>query len=173
MVEEDGTAYRYPAMFSRYLREHYSVPAVYRWRVLQVQPGERETVYIGEAEDLIRRIQRVRTPARGSKGGETNRRLKQIFDEKISSGRTVVLDVADFEPFEINGVSFSSNELEDRFKRRALENLVLCFAQAEKQEILNKVVDPVRKAVKALQRLPRSQLREVVAALQQKVGKAG
>ena len=169
MMEQNETPYNYPAKFSRYLRERYSVPAVYRWRVLELQPGERKTVYIGEAEDLIRRIQRVRTPSKKSKRGETNKRLKQIFDEKISSGRTIVLDIADFDSFEMNGVSFSPEELEDQFKRKALENLILCFAQAEGQEILNKVVDPVRKLLKTVEKLPRNQQREFITRLQKRV----
>ena len=168
MMEENGAAYQYPARFSRYLRERYSVPAIYRWRVQEAQPDERKTVYIGEAEDLIRRIQRVRTP---SKRWDTNKRLKQIFDGKISAGRTVILDVADFEPFELNGVSFSSKELGDQFKRKALENLILCFAQAEGQELLNKQVDPVQKAVNAVEKLPRNQQRQLLTKLQQRVGK--
>ena len=82
------------------------------------------------------------------------------------------MDIADFDSFELNGVSFSPKELEDQFKRKALENLILCFAQAEGQKLLNKQVDPFQKAVKVVEKLSRSQQREIVTMLQKKVNKS-
>jgi len=161
-VEENGPGYIYPAKFSRFFRDRYSCPAVYRWRVHPGEDGKPEPVYIGEAEVLVRRVQKVLTPPRTAKGGETNKRLREIFDRERAAGKSIFLDVADFEPFEINAVLFSREELGDRFKRRLLEDLSLCFAQALGHPLLNKVVDPVDKVVAKLKKLPPHLLRQVL-----------
>jgi len=50
--------------FTLDFRRAYCRPAVYRWRLLR-NPGEqKEPIYIGEAEDVVRRIQRVVTPGK-------------------------------------------------------------------------------------------------------------
>jgi len=128
------------------------------------QPDERETVYIGEAEELTRRIQRVLTPSAAAKDSNTNKRLHQIFQKRIAEGQKIVLDVADFEPFEINGVRFDQQSMGDRFKRRTLENLILVVTQASNQfELLNVFIDPLDKARETLLRkMTPSQIRETI-----------
>lgn len=128
------------------------------------QPGERETVYIGEAEELTRRIQRVLTPSATAKDSNTNKRLHQIFRKRIAEGQKIVLDVADIEPFEINGVRFDQQSIGDRFKRRTLENLILVFTQASNEfELLNVFIDPLDKARETLLRkMTPSQIRETL-----------
>jgi hypothetical protein len=139
------------------------VPVVYRWRVLQVQRGQRESVYIGEAEELPRRIQRIKTPSCKAKNTDTNKRLGLIFQNFLLEGRKIVIDIADIQPFEVNGIRFDNGSLGDRFKRRALENLILVTAQqANDFELLNMVVDPLDKAERALMRLKPRQLREII-----------
>ena len=55
-TKENGAPYYFPDKFTRYFRETYAVPALYRWRVMRRQPGEKEKIYIGEAEELARRV---------------------------------------------------------------------------------------------------------------------
>jgi len=155
--------YYFPDRFAAHFKDKYAISGVYRWRVLR-NPGEaKEMVYIGEAEDLIRRMQRVLTPSRKAKEGDTNRRLNEIFNRELAAGRKIVLDVADIEPFEINGVPFASGSMGDRFKRRALENLLLALAQASGQyDLLNVSVDPVEKARQAIARLPPHVIRDLI-----------
>ncbi len=163
VVRENGEPYNYPDKFTRYFRQKYSVPVVYRWRVLKNQPGDKEPIYIGEAEELPRRIQRVRTPSKTAKETDTNKRLHQIFHEFLSQGRKIVIDVGDVEPFEVNGVRFGRDMMGDRFKRRAVENILLALAQESKEfELLNAVVDPVEEAREKLLKLPPHQLRELM-----------
>ncbi len=162
-ARENGATYNFPEQFTYYMRQEYSKPAVYRWRVMRISGEAKEPVYIGEAEDLVRRIQRVRTPSRKTKEGDTNRRLNKIFHEYLSAERKVVLDIADIEPFEINGVRFDKQGLGDRFKRRALENILLLIAQSSPgYELLNMVVDPIDKAERALKMLKPHQIREII-----------
>lgn len=123
-----------------------------------------EPVYIGQAEDLVRRIQRVLTPPRATKNGNTNQRLNKIFSDFVRNGRRVVLDYADIDPFEVNGVRFGRDTLSDSFKRCALENVILALeAPNPHYELLNAVLEPVEKSLQALQAvLPAYKVREIV-----------
>ena len=163
VVQENGNAYKFPDKFTDFFRERYSVSAVYRWRVIKNQPGDKESIYIGEAEELPRRIRHVLTPSKKAKDGNTNKRLHQIFQEFLSQGRTIVIEVGDVDPFEINGVRFGRDTMGDRFKRRALENILLALAQNSGEfQLLNVVVDPVEKVREQLSRLPPHELRKIL-----------
>jgi len=161
--QENGDAYNFPDKFTGFFRKKYSVPVVYRWRVLKNQPGDKEPIYIGEAEELPRRIQRVRTPSKTARDTDTNKRLHQIFQQFLSLGRKIVIDVGDVDPFELNGVRFGGDTMGDRFKRRALENILLALAQKSGEfELLNVVVDPVEEVREKLSRLPPHELRSLM-----------
>jgi hypothetical protein len=174
VTDRDGTHYEYPSLTSRYLKANFRKSTVYRWRVVPAENGT-ETVYIGEAEDLCQRIQRVRTPGKaGSRGGETNKRLKMKFDEFCRSGRHVVLEVADFEPFSFNGVRITVQDLHNEYKRKALENLMLVSAQAAGHTVLNKYVDLMeKKLLNVLPDLTADQARILQAKAEELQRKAG
>lgn len=124
---------------------------------------QKEPIYIGEAEELPRRIQRVRTPSKKAKDSDTNKRLHQIFQRYLTEGRVIVIDLADIDPFEVNGVRFGRDDLGDRFKRRAIENILLALAQkSDGFEVLNAVVDPLDKAERALKMLKPHEMREII-----------
>lgn len=161
--EENGQAWCFPDKLTSYFKERYSIPAVYRWRIGKRQPGERERIYIGEGEELTRRILWVLRPHSSSKPGDTNRRLNELFRQSVSEKRFVCIDVADFDPFEINGIRFDQRELGDRFKRRMLENLLLAIASADRNyELLNDVIEPLDRDRELLaRRLSPRQVREV------------
>ena len=151
LLRESGEPYYFPNKFTPYFRRTYAVPAVYRWRVMRRQPDEKETVYIGEAGDLARRIQRVLTPSGTAKDTNTSKRLNQIFRKCLAKNQTVVIDIAKIEPFEINGIPFDQAGIGDLFKRRALENLLLVLEQARGEcRLLNMVIDYVAKAKEEL-----------------------
>lgn len=162
-LAREDQAYCFPDKFTRDFREKYSISAVYRWRVMRIEGEVKEAIYIGEAEDLVRRIQRVRTPSRKAKAGNTNKRLHKIFREYLRAGRKIVLDIADIESYEINGISFGCDTIDDRFQRRAIENILLAIAQASNEfELLNIIVDRVEKARRTLAKLPPHVVREVI-----------
>jgi hypothetical protein len=159
--------YCFPAKLTPEFRDLYAVPAVYRWRVMRNParwPGEqREKIYVGEAEELTRRMQWVLTPFRAAKPSDTSTRLNQIFTKLALEGRTIVIDVADIEPFEIDGIRFDKRDLGDRFKRRMLEAIFCVEAQASTNfELLNATVDPLDLDREALNRLTPHQVRETV-----------
>lgn len=175
VTEESGQqGYTFPQKFTRFIRDRYATPAVYRWRVLRVPGGEpKEPIYIGEGDNLVRRIQRVLTPPKSRKDKKsgkdtnTNRRLHDLFSKYYAENRTIVVDVADIETFELNGIRFGNEALADRFKRRALENILLVMAQKEqaKCQLLNIVFDPVEKVTQEIAKLLKQSPDRVGAAI--------
>ena len=79
--------------------------------------------YIGETEDLARRITKYITPG---KKQVTNLRLKAYFDNALKEDQLIELQTLKFEPFQINKVTFSMDLLGHAHVHRMLENLVLC-----------------------------------------------
>lgn len=162
IAEENGNGYSYPEKFTKFFRTKYSGPAVYRWRIHPAAPGRKEAVYIGEAENLVQRVLRVLTPPKAKGSGQTNQRLKKVFDEAVEGNKRVFLDFADFDRFEINGVLLSPAELDDKFKRCLMENLSLCTAERERFEILNKRLDPINKVLSRFKLLSPHAQRELL-----------
>jgi hypothetical protein len=163
LVQENGAPYFFPDKFTKFFRNKYSVPGVYRWRVLKNQAGEKEPIYIGEAEQLPRRIQRVCTPPKTAKDTNTNKRLHQIFQKFLSEGRKSAIDVGDVDSFEIDGVRFGGDTMHDPFKRRAVENILLVLAQKSGEHVLlNVYVDPVAEAAEKLSKLPPHELKRLL-----------
>ncbi len=163
VIGENNEAYYFPGKFTSYFRGTYAVSGVYRWRVMRMSGEPKEPIYLGEAEDVLRRIQRVLTPHRNAKTGDTNGRLNKIFREYVAAGRKIVVDIADIEPFELNGVRFDRNGLGDRFKRRALENLLLVIAQESRGfDLLNIIVDPLDEVERLFRKLKPHEKREIL-----------
>lgn len=163
VATDNGEAYNYPDKFTSFFRERYSVPVVYRWRVMRKEGGQSEPIYIGESDELPRRIQRVRTPSTLAKDSDTNKRLHEIFKKYLSEGQSIVIDWADVDPFEIDGIRLGREDLGDRFKRRAIENILLVLAQNSRGlELLNMTIDPIDRAMQKLKKLKPHEIREVI-----------
>lgn len=47
VVRENGEAYNFPEKCTRYFHDTYSVPVIYRWRVMCGQPEDKEIIYRG------------------------------------------------------------------------------------------------------------------------------
>ena len=164
--ERPQRGYEYPEKLSDFFRSHYSGAAVYRWRIHPGQEGQREAVYVGEADNLAQRVQRVRTPAKTRKGGQTNLRLKKKFDEARRRGKHVFLDVADFEPFELNGALITRDYLDNKFKRCLMENLCICTLEKEGYELLNKRLEPTSTVERRFRALSPSKKRTALKAVE-------
>jgi hypothetical protein len=147
VLAQPDLSYTFPQKVSVHLSNNYFSPAVYRWRVLPKSTDVPEAIYIGEAEDLSTRIQRVLTPGRKP---TTNRKLRNFFDEAIASGSSVILEMADFDEFVINGVRIASKDLHNPFKRRALENLLLSAECGSKRRLVNQCVDSIERRIRRL-----------------------
>lgn len=134
-----GVTYQYPGVVTRFMREQYSGPSVYRWFVWAPVRGV-SALYVGETDDLVRRTQQYLSPGRLQ---ATNLRLKAIFDEALKRNEWVQLQTLEFEPFQINKLAVSTQSLGDTHIRRMLESFVLAELQASSQAacpvILNQI----------------------------------
>ncbi|MGB6476002.1 MAG: hypothetical protein WBF04_18265 [Candidatus Sulfotelmatobacter sp.] len=148
---KDGSPYSFPNRLSPFIRENYCHPVIYRWRISSSDAAQPEAVYVGEAEDLAKRIQGVRTPGSADKkAGQTDKRLREKFDKRLAAGCTIVLEIADFEDFKFNGVILAKRELHTRFQRCACENLFILVEIAAGRELLNRLVTFEDKATRLL-----------------------
>ncbi len=147
-VSRGGAGYIFPEKLSPYICEEYARPAVYRWRVFPADNGKKEEVYIGEAEILSRRAQRILRATKNTERDNTDGRLRSYFENCTRSGKHVALEWLDFEPFEIECVRFEARELWDPFKRKCLENLALSVSAEQQLEILNVYTDPISKTLR-------------------------
>ena len=159
------SGYYFPQKMCPAFKEKYAVPAIYRWRVMRDTnrwPNDLvEKIYIGEAEELTRRIHWVLKPHSAAKSTDTSKRLNALFTNLVAQGRKIVIDVADFDPFEINGIRFDKRDIGDRFKRRMLESYFLVEAEASPNfDLLNARIDPVDEVRQSLSRLTPRQARE-------------
>ena len=137
-------SYSFPSRPTSFMRR-YATPGVYRWAVFVGE--ELEAVYVGEAEDLLRRLRHYLSP------GETqltNIRLKQYLEHCISKGRKVSLQFLEFEEFFINRDAFVCSQLSDPFVRKAIENLAILETFHLDCEVLNKGKNVIKKKAEVL-----------------------
>jgi len=177
VFEKPNILYLFPHRFGQYFRKHHKTAAIYRWRVVPSAPEQTELVYIGQADDLHRRIQRVLTPSKSGRKGDTNLRLHQLFVEASASGDTVLLETASFDDFTINGVLFSPSTIKNEFVRCAVESILVRLAEKEETaKLLNRRLSErrVQEMLQQLQSLPAHQraaiMREVIARVGDKPG---
>lgn len=152
--EDHVSPYRFPNRLSPFIRSNHHSPAIYRWSVRSQDSQLPEAVYIGEAENLSVRVQRVLTPGKAeSRSGQTNKRLRREFDNRLAKRKKISLETAEFEDFEINGVKFSNQQLQNRFYRCALENLLIIVEQATGRDVLNRFETLQEKAARKLNKI--------------------
>lgn len=111
--------YSFPQAVSLSLRKQYERPGIYRWRV---EREGRVSVYIGETENIVRRLTQYLKPGSTQ---ITNRRLRDRLDYELHSGARISFDILLFDPFSINGYLYSTADLGSQEIRCFIENLLL------------------------------------------------
>jgi hypothetical protein len=162
-----SASYSFPELVSKYLRKQYNKPAVYRWLI---ERNGKSSIYIGETENLGRRLQHYLKPGPSQK---TNKRVREFLDTEIVQGACIKFDVLIFESFVINRRVYSPESLWEKEVRCFLENLLITQLTSEVEK-LNRVISVQEKAIhraaKALRPdLNREQLANVTAALFKKM----
>jgi hypothetical protein len=124
-----GIAYHFPEDPSALLKKHWVMkPAVYRWLVYKTIPGDLKEIYVGETDQLSRRIQHYLRPGPSQ---ATNKRINYLFHQRAAAGCRIVLQYLSFTAFHVGGHVFSPNDLTKKHIRVALEHLFFSFAVAE------------------------------------------
>ena len=131
---ELGKPYRFPNALTSHLKAQAASPAVYRWVIYHEEPGDLRKLYIGETEQLSRRIYHYLKPGPSQ---QTNLRMNALFLEEISRGNKVCLDTLDFEPFRVNDHEVTMNSLENKTIRRFVEHLLAFQYATAGDEVFN------------------------------------
>jgi hypothetical protein len=92
----NNISYCFPELVSKYLRDHYSQPAVYRWLI---QRDGKTSTYIGETENPARRLNDYLKPGPSQ---TTNKRVRALLDNERNLNASIALEMLNFEPFEPN-----------------------------------------------------------------------
>jgi len=102
-------------------------PAIYGWFVNDIP------VYVGEAENLKRRIQYYTTPGPSQ---QTNQRMKEYFQERQAQGNVVSLAV--LRGIRLNGQRIGPGTLTDKFLRRLIEAICIRVFSESGYELQNR-----------------------------------
>lgn len=134
-VDSDSSdRYRFPDPLGSRIRKTWAGPAVYRWLVYRQQPGDVKRVYIGETEQLPRRIDGYRNPGPTQ---QTNKRIRAEFESQMLSGLHIALDVLTFEPFTVFGTPITMTDLADKHVRVLLESIFVIHYSRNGYVVLN------------------------------------
>jgi hypothetical protein len=142
------TGYIYPGPISKDFKVQYGTAAVYRWAVYRTASADAKLLaqYIGETAILSERLRDYLAGA----GASTDRRVKEIMDDRLSGGARIELQTLEFNPFEIptreSSVLISPFEMHDQFKRKMMENFALLVFEND-CELLNRLTDSISKKI--------------------------
>jgi hypothetical protein len=115
-----GAPYRFPAEMEPRLHALWSRPAVYRWVCSGAVEGELPHIYVGETEDLAKRLRGYLTPGPSQR---TNRRMFDLLSAELKAGRSASLEVLSFDVLTLGEQSLTAADLADPAVRRLLEGL--------------------------------------------------
>ncbi len=135
-VYGDEEPYRYPDKITKSMRRLHSEPAIYSWLV--DWQGRGRARYIGETENLIRRLRAFLQPGPVR---ETNWRLKQYLKNARARRAGVKLQVLHFPPFEVNGFKVTMRTLTNPHVRRLMESMAILTEMQSWTEVLNRGTD--------------------------------
>jgi hypothetical protein len=130
-----GVCYLFPQEVSKHLKTRFDGPAVYRWNLFLDRPGDLGVFYVGEADLLPRRLYHYLHPGPSQ---QTNKRLKQEFQERSERGQKIMLEVLSFSPFDFGNHSFGMDDLGNKHLRRFLEAWLTMYHLSCEHELLNK-----------------------------------
>ena len=139
-----GEFYRFPGVRTSYMRR-YNSSGVYRWGIFR-SDGTLEAVYIGEAEDIKRRLGDYLSP--GTR--KTAARVRALLKDYQAQGMEVRFQIVVFDDFAVNSCNFNCCNLTDPFARKAIENLVILEALHRGYKVLNKGIDALDKKVESV-----------------------
>lgn len=105
-------------------------PAIYRF---MIKKGKTCEFYIGETDEISRRLQHYRTPGVTQR---TNRRLTTLMKDCLGKGGSV--EVAIIENANMSAISSETPlDLSDKLQRRLIEHAAIVSAQLANDDVLN------------------------------------
>ena len=134
VLKKDGTEYFFPEK-SNLINSKYNCPCIYIWSVFRSEFDDSKIVYIGETENLIKRVTGYINPGPSQ---QTNIRMNNLFDNYLNEGYKIALRTLIFEEIKLNDISIVYTDLSNNNIRKALEQLFLVIYRKENYTILNK-----------------------------------
>ena len=126
VTDELGNAYRFPTPVGS-LRSKYPGPSIYRW-VSRRSDGTIESIYVGETENLGRRIYNYLNPGASQ---QTSLRMNAELKELVAGDHVVTLERVKFKTILLGGVEIPTASLADKHVRVMLEHALLLTAQSQ------------------------------------------
>ena len=124
--------WRFPEKTTKSMRRGLNKPAIYCWRIEWPRGRPRE-VYVGETENLLKRLRGVLWPC-----VEDNHRLNEYLTKAVEEGAEVTLEVLGFEPFVLNMCVVNTDKLGNPHVRRLLESMAILSELTVDAKLLNR-----------------------------------
>lgn len=134
VLREEDKNYRFPEGITSFMRRNYRRPAVYRWNIFRNRLGDEKLIYIGETEELCRRIYQYLNPGRRQR---TSKRIRKELENYLNKGFKIELEVLKFDKIKVGSHTIRTDDLEDKHVRRFLEELMTIIYTRKGFQILN------------------------------------
>lgn len=112
----------------------YGKPAIYRWNIFKNEKNDLKKIYIGETINLYKRVYQYNNPGSDQ---VTNIRMSKIFNDEITKGNQVELEILSFETIRIHNELLTVDDLKRTSARKFLENLFIVYYKKLGFEIKN------------------------------------
>ena len=124
VLDDNDQPYTFPSPLGFQIRGEWAKPAVYRWTI---KIGDKiDSVHIGEADDLSRRIYQYLNPGAAQ---QANARVKSALAQQALRGGIVTLDALTITTGSINNHTLGKDALRDTGVRRSIESLLTLEAR--------------------------------------------
>lgn len=130
--QEVGSPYQYPTFTTKYMKQNYKLPAVYRWHI---KIDNKSVLYVGQTNNLLRRIGNYINATSHQK---TSIRIKNELQQLITQNAEIYLERMVFEVIYLNSQTITYADLSHEYVRIFLENWLLINYHAQEIELLNK-----------------------------------
>jgi len=119
-----GQSYEFPHEVTPFMRREYRGPAIYRWLAYAQEIGDRRDIYIGEAENLSRRIQGYLQPGSNQ---QTNVRMNARFRALTSEGLHVTIQRLRIGSLSLGEYEVGSSDLFNKHVRVFIEHMLIAY----------------------------------------------
>lgn len=127
VLREEDEIYMFPNPITPYMKRLYKSPSIYRWNIHKGIPTSEKIIYIGEGQQLVpARIKGYLNPGPSQM---TNKRLNNCFFEYKQRGYEISLEIIRFDAMNLGDSSFNLVDLENKYLRRFLENMLIIYYQ--------------------------------------------
>ncbi len=137
ILSSTSQEYLFPDRITDFMKQKYSIPAIYRWILYREDRAGPCKMYIGSAKQLC--PQRIRGYLNPGPTQKTNKRLNTIFNDHKNRGFKIGIDYLEFKELRVGSLDFK--DLDKRDVRLFLERAMISLYNKESYRLLNKDVE--------------------------------